>query len=214
MTTETMTIHEALAAVKVLDSKITDKMNSTSFVATKKAGVKKVNNVDVAEYVSRANSTYQAIIDLINRRKALKNAISMSNASTKVVIGGVEYTVAEAIEMKREGISNYAVLINILSNQMANAERSIVMRNEELERSADAYINSLYGQKEKMTPDMAETAAAARKTYIDMNSLEIVSMDNIYDNIVKLRDKMDAFSSEVDSKLSISNALTTITIEY
>lgn len=214
MITETMTIHEALAVVKVLDSKITDKMNSTSFVAAKKAGVKKVNNVDVAEYVSRANSTYQAIIDLINRRKALKNAISMSNASTKVVIGGVEYTVAEAIEMKREGISNYALLINILSNQMANAERSIVMRNEELERSADAYINSLYGQKEKMTLDMAETAAAARKTYIDMNSLEIVSMDNIYDNIVKLRDKMDAFSSEVDSKLSISNALTTITIEY
>lgn len=214
MTTETMTIHEALANVKVLDSKIADKIEGATFVTTKKVGVKKLNNVDVTEYVHRINSTYQSIIDLINRRKALKNAISLSNANTRVTIGGVEYTVAEAIEMKREGIGHYAALINALSDQKAAAERSIAAHNEQLEKSADAYINSLYGQKEKMTPDMAETAAAARKTYIDMNSCEMVTMDNIYDTIVKLRDKMDAFSSEVDSKLSVSNALTTITIEY
>ena len=49
---------------------------------------------------SRAKADYQSIEALIKRRNAIKSAIVVSNATTKIEVAGVKMTVAEAIERK------------------------------------------------------------------------------------------------------------------
>lgn len=100
MTTEKMTIHKALCELKTLDARITKCIGETEYVFANKHSNDKVNGMTVAAYCDEIKSGYQRVTDLIKRRDAIKRAVVLSNAVTKVTVGGKEYTVAEAIEMK------------------------------------------------------------------------------------------------------------------
>ena len=104
MTTEKMTIHKALCELKTLDARITKCIGETEYVFANKHSNDKVNGMTVAAYCDEIKSGYQRVTDLIKRRDAIKRAVVLSNAVTKVTVGGKEYTVAEAIEMKNHGI--------------------------------------------------------------------------------------------------------------
>lgn len=104
MTTEKMTIHKALCELKTLDARITKSIGETEYVFANKHSNDKVNGMTVAAYCDEIKSGYQRVTDLIKRRDAIKRAVVLSNAVTKVTVGGKEYTVAEAIEMKNRGV--------------------------------------------------------------------------------------------------------------
>lgn len=211
MKTEQMTVHEALAELKMLDSRIEKKiMNSCFAVACKKTN-KKINGKLIEDYVKSAGEDYQSANDMINRRAAIRRALSNSNASTKVVIGGTEYSVAEAIEMKRSGVDMWRHLLAQLQTQYTYAKNECDTANRRAEDKADAQVSQLLGTKEKVaTADVM----SLRESLIEANKMEPVCMNKIEDAINELRDKIDKFMTEVDSKLSISNALTALTIEY
>ena len=93
MTTETMTVHKALAELKVLDSRISDAILSGDFVITKKNNQDTVKGKTVEQFKSKATEVFQKASDLIRRRNAIKNAVVVSNANTTVKIGDKDYTV-------------------------------------------------------------------------------------------------------------------------
>lgn len=101
MTTETMTIHKALCELKTLDSRIKKAIEGSVFVFANKHSNAKVSGKTISAYSDEVKSAYQSACDLIARRDAIKRAVTLSNATTKVTIGGQEYTIAEAIEMKK-----------------------------------------------------------------------------------------------------------------
>ena len=101
MTHETMTVHKALAELKIIGDRILNTINNIAFIDSVQNGTKKINGVSVDAYKESIRSCYQKANDLINRRNALKRAVVMSNATTKVTIGDREYTVAEAIEDRK-----------------------------------------------------------------------------------------------------------------
>lgn len=210
MKTETMLVHEAMATLKILDNRIMNTMNDNFFFANKHSNTK-INGQPIEVVVQHIADTHQSIMDMIKRRQAIKNALSLSNAQTKVTIGGVEYTVAEAIEMKRSGIQLKRSYMNILQRQLTNAQQNCYQQNSRLDTEADAYIQQLYGGKEKMD---SEDALNMRKAYLESRTYEIVSAANMDKQIPILLTEIDAFESEVDAKLSISNATTTIEITY
>ena len=135
----------------------------------------------------------------------------MSNAATKVSIAGKEYTVAEAIEMKRSGMELKKSLLCTLEAQLNQARRAVEKANRELEEKADLYVTGLFGSKEKVSGAEASTV---REAYITANTAEVVALHGIEAKMEALNAEVAAFESEVDSRLSISNALTTITITY
>lgn len=213
MTTETMTIHKGLAELKILDGRIKKEIQNGSYCAANKHSNEKINGITIEDFRKTVQGTYDKVTDLINRRKAIKKSIVLSNAKTTVKIADTEYTVAEAIEMKNHGIEFETMLINVMDMQYKQAQAEVNRQNgNNLEERADQYVTAIYGQKEGKTN--SADIDKVRKDFLEANSYEIVDPINVQDKVEVLRQKIDAFMADVDSALSVSNALTKITIEY
>lgn len=211
-TVEKMTIHKALCELKILDSRINNAISSARFCLANKHSNEKVNGVTVEEYRETMKASYNKASDLIRRREAIKRAVVLSNAKTIVKIGGKEYTVAEAIEMNNHGIDLKLQLKNAMKKQYDSAMTAIISKNSVVDDKATEYVVGLFGQKESKTAN--EEYEKARKSYIEANTMELIDPVNILEKIEALEVEIADFTTEVDSALSVSNALTEITVEY
>ena len=104
MTTEKMNIHQALVELKTLDKRIDSAIQEGEWVVANKHSNTKIGGIDLKDFVDNVKSRHQKVTTLIARAEAIKRAVVNSNAVTKVIIAGKEYTVAEAIDMKNHGI--------------------------------------------------------------------------------------------------------------
>lgn len=212
MNTEKMTIHKALSELKILDARINSAIAGADYCFANKHSNTKVRGKELSEVKERMKSDFQSLTTLINRQNAIKRAISLSNSETEVEIDGKKYRVAEAINMKNCGINYYVSLRNEMNKQYADSIRLIERANgDDLERKANDYVIGLYGSKEKASSTEAE---ATRKAYIEANSYDLVDPLQIKERIAKLNQFIDNFTSEVDSALSVSNAITVIEFSY
>lgn len=213
MTRETMTIYKALSELKVLDARIETAINTPVYCCAKKHSTDKVAGTDVTQIEKNIRSYYDKAVDLINRRKAIKRAVVLSNAVTKVSVCGVEYTVAEAIEMKNHGKEFEQRLSSAMKRDYIKAQERISKENENgLEERADQYVTAIYGQKDSKTN--AADIEKVRNDFITSNQFELVDPIGVLEKIDDIDKITSGFLSEVDSQLSVSNALTEITIEY
>lgn len=133
MTTETMTVHKALAELKILGGRIEAAILSGDFVITKK------NNQDTVK--GKTNASLQ--------QKAEQFAVAM--------MGGKDV--------------------------------------KDVKTDSDEYVASM-------------------NTYIKANTMTLLDPLGIETKIEELDDMINTFLPEVDAALSVSNAVTTITIEY
>ena len=90
MTTEKMSVHKALCELKTLDARIQKGIDESVFVFANKHSNTKVSGMNLGEYSGEIKKRYQSVTDLIARRDAIKRAVTLSNASVKVTIGGKE----------------------------------------------------------------------------------------------------------------------------
>ena len=213
MNSEKMTVHKALCELKTLDARIQKATQQSVFAFANKHSNNKVCGLSIGEYSAEIKSTYQSIKDLLARRDAIKRAVTLSNANTMVVIAGKEYTVAEAIEVKNHSIPLKQVLLNKMEADNRRARLDADRGNgEALEARADEYVKSLYGNV-----DMKGASEDIRKTradFITAQTMEIVDPIDIKSEMERLEKDISAFVVEVDAALSVSNALTELTIEY
>ena len=217
MNKEQMTIHKALAELKVIDSRIDKAINAGVYVCANKHSNEKIQGVTVNDYKERMRASHQKVTDLIARRNAIKRAVVLSNAVTKVTVGSQEYTVAEAIEMKNHGMEFKARYANVLNfqNNLANSE---INKNsgEAIEKKAEQYVLAVIQAQPKdakMAVD-SEAMQALRKDYIKNNTYDLIDPLNVTKLIEQLVAEVDEFNTEIDAALSVSNALTVIDIEY
>lgn len=213
MTTETMTIHKALAELKVLESRIMKTVGDGTYCVANKHSNEKINGVSVEDYKKVMQSAYDKAVDLITRYKAIKKAVTLSNAKTVVKIGEEEYTVAEAIWMKNHGVEFDELLLNELREQYNKAQAKILKQNgNDLEQRAEQYVVGIYGSKEGKTntDDFEKT----KQDFITSQTFELVDPIGILEKIEVLEEKISTFKAEVDAALSTSNALTVIEVNY
>lgn len=211
--TEQMTVHKALAELKVLDSRINNEINRYHFVVPNKHSNTKIGGVPIADYAEEVRNAYKSIRTLINRRNAIKRAVTRSNASTMVKIDGVEYTVAEAIDMKSMGVSYLNAIRNVLESQYSIAKLNADKNNgEKLELRTDEYIKSMYQGADMK--NLSEEIKKVREDFVAAQTVELVDPINAAKEVESISKDVDAFMTEVDSALSVSNALTTIEVEY
>lgn len=210
MTKEQMTVHEALAELKTLDKRISKKIRDTLFVGYHKITQENVGVTPIKEFEAMNRDQYKSIDDLIKRRNALKRAVVLSNATTKVEVGGTTYTVAEAIDMKNNGMDNYEELLAEISTQYNHAVSTCKIANENLVENATHNLQQIQGGGEMK----ADEASKFIEEFTRSQQLDIVSGINCPEIMAELEDKIAIFEAKIDSALSVSNAITTIEFEY
>lgn len=213
MTTETMTIHKALSELKTLDARIEKAMREVTYVTACPQSAQKVNGVTRNEYAATVKAAYQKARDLIARRNAIKRAVVLSNATTRVVVAGQEYTVAEAIEMKNHGVEYTKALMNRLSTDLASATAAANRANgDSLSTRADSYISALFSSADLKNP--SAEVMEARQKYMDAQTVALVDPLNARSVLEELETQVNGFLVDVDAALSVSNATTTVEVVY
>lgn len=217
MTNEKMTIHKALAELKIIDARINNAIAEGSYVVTNKHSNEKIGGKTINEYKEHMKASHQKVCDLIARRNAIKRAVVLSNANTKVKVGNEEFTVAEAIEMKNHGMEFKSNFLRSIAYQNQVAQNELNRNSgEAIEKRAEQYVLSVIQAQPKdakMSVD-SEAMKALRKDYINNNTYDLIDPLNVNKIIEELTDEINEFNTEVDAALSVSNALTVIEIEY
>lgn len=211
MKTETMTIHQALIELKTLDKRISAKIDGQKWCAANRHSNSKIDGKSIEEFRTSVREQWQSLNDLFARRAALRRAVGRSNAETQVTICGVPYTVSEAIEMRDRGINIKNLFLGVLAKQKKTEAGRVENENQELTESADDYIMRMFGAKDKLN---ADDVKKLRDAYIEANTWEFVDPLMIDKRIEALKQEIEDFNSAVDCALSVSNAVTTVTIEY
>lgn len=205
-------IHRALSELKTLDGRINKAIREGHYIGYKKKSSKGdyQTNLMVEEFEKDCKSKLESVQALIKRRNNIKQAIVNSNAVTMVEIGGIEYTVASAIERK-DSIDYEKSLLRVLKTQYNEIISNVNRRNERVEEQLEAKIEAMVGgENVSKNIDMVQTFA---KSYREDNSWEVIDPLNLKAEIEKLEEYIVRFETEVDYTLSTSNAITMIEIE-
>lgn len=217
MTTEKMTVHKALAELKVIDDRINKAISEGVYVIANKHSNEKIQGMTIEQFKEKMKASHQKVTDLINRRNALKRAVVLSNATTKIKVGNDEYTVAEAIEMKNHGMEFKTNYMRTIASQNLSAQADINRNSgEAIEKRAEQYVLSVIQAQPKDAKMAIDSDAmqALRKDYIKNNTYDLIDPLKVNDIIEKMTDEINEFNTEVDAALSVSNALTVIEFEY
>lgn len=201
-------IHRCLAELKLLNDKI-EKATSKKFIGFKKNSAKGEYNTHETDedFAKLVQSNYDTVMAYINRRNLFKEGIVNSNAITKVIIAGKEYTVASAIERKNS-ISYEEELLYQFKIQYANCIRTVNDGNDRMEANLDKQISQMVGSDNSKNDDISTFAEFYRK----QNGYTLLDPLKIKDKLDILEKEIQDFKSEVDCVLSESNAITTVEI--
>ena len=204
-----MTMHQLLALLKRYDDRVDTAINSLNVIAFSES---QVSDEDAVKTVSELTSSYDSATHLIDNYYALEAARIKSNAETIVWIGGVKYTVAEAIKRKHL-INKEKMLINEMAHSWARAKTAYDRAVEQNNKLADTVYNSTIGQTQNPSSEAIEVAKRAREAFLETHKPTLIDPLDIETKIKDLKKSIEDFETNVDAELSVSNALTTVEVE-
>ncbi|MEE3809261.1 MULTISPECIES: hypothetical protein [Lysinibacillus] len=204
-----LSIHRALTELKMLNLRIETATNEVSAVVANRKSNRKMNGVDIQEYEKQMQASYDKVVGLISYRNKIKALVVQSNASTKVIVGKEEMTVAEAIERK-QSIQYEKNLLEIMQHQYRSTINTVAKENDALPAKLETYLINILGNKDKQSPDEVKLHT---ETFMKRNEYEIIDPLNVKKQIESLSTRIEEFESEVDAVLSESNATTFIEVE-
>lgn len=219
-----MTVHRALAELKLLDARILKAITTFAPVSFHKKG-KKINDIlDVDEFKNDTKSDWQSILDLIERKRKIKTLIVESNSRTQITVAGDMMTVADAISCKK--LVEYKKTLIQLSRQKIDQQKAAFNRGNEAVHEkalnlAMAYYNSNNGPIVNASSDAAKQLRKSVETDVDNVQSQYVTAQEynwidplgIEARLKSMDTEVAAFEAEVDAALSTSNAITVIEIQ-
>lgn len=206
---EKMTIHRALAELKLIDAKIQKAIDEVQPVEIHQKDKKIGGYMTQDEFKSQAESKYQSAIDLISRRTTIKSVIVKSNATTTLKVGEKEMTVANAITEKGN-IASKKTLINILQARFKAATSRLNQQNEIVNKNCQIILEHTFGKDN--TKVAASDMDSVRKPFMDSNEFHLFDPLKIQDKIAGMEKEVSEFEANIDAALSESNAVTFIEI--
>lgn len=202
---EELTITRALAELKLLDKRITKKIESSNFISWKS---RKNNNFNSDAFTANSIADYQSILDLVNRRNRIKSAMILSNANTKVMLGENEITVAEVIERK-QNVQYWKSLYEKLRMNRESTMNTVERNNQQMESELHRILELNFG-KTSSTKTNSDDIENISKAYRESNKSEIVDPIGIDQKMKDLEKLVDEYEREANFVLSESNATTKI----
>lgn len=201
---EKMLVTRALNEIKLLNSRIDNAINTAKFVAPAKICEGNISpGKSKEDFMASAKASLQSVENLIERRKRIKAALVISNASTFVEINGVTMSRADAIERKSSIIFE-KTLLQVLKGQFGSANSTVSAKNSQMEASIERLVETAFGKESKQRIAADEYDSIA-KPYRASNEYGLVDPLDIEALIKKMEADINGFESEVDSALQISN---------
>jgi len=205
---EEITITRALTELKLLDTKINQKIATSNFVHL--LSKKNRANLNPESLTQLSSASYQSITDLIKRRNRIKSAIILSNSVTRVTLNNTQLTVAEVIEQKQL-VDFYRNLFAKLKEQRQDVLVQVERLNAQMELDLQKILEINFGKTSnaKTNSDDIENIS---KTYREHNRSEMIDGINVEQKIEELENLINIYETEANFVLSESNAVTRITV--
>lgn len=217
---EMMLVTQALDERDLLVKRITDKISKISFVDTIKQNEDKVyySRIEQEAFAKEVESSYQQIMDLIDRFQKIDAAIVASNAKTEITTSYGVMTVAAAISMRSrlrgggayEGMADFErSLQEKMQKEYAHRVRFCEEKNGQLQATAESMRLSILGKDSRAKDDKSLGVVDA---YIKENTTILVDPLNIQKKTAALEEKRSTLLRELDTQIKVSNATTSIEI--
>ena len=115
--------------------------------------------------------------------------------------------------MKNHGIGYLQMVLNQMSSNYRRAQKEADNNNGDmLEMRADEYIKSIYGNTDMK--NATDEMKKVRSDFIAAQTYELPDPIKVKGEMERLEEEINAFTIDVDSALSVSNAVTEIEISY
>ncbi len=199
-----ISITQALSELKLLRKRIDTVTSSAVFTTVKRAN----DLTDAARFATQATASFQSFTDLMRRYNSLKSAIVVSNATTKVTIGGVEYTVADAVERKRS-IDMEHTLLSTMKSQYTATKNEYERHQQAEQQRVDRLLTTELAKDAKTNVEVVQQLTT---TFLAQNKAVILDPLSIADKIAEMTRSIEDFETQVDYCLSESNGRTLVSI--
>lgn len=205
-----ISITRALAELKLLNDRIMKQTERLTLVdAYQRRSPRLLNSQKTqADFEKDAISDLSSITDLIARRRKIKEAIILSNAERKILIKGVEYTVAAAIDRKN-AIEFEEALRDKIKRNVAEVRRAVETARPQLESQVNKMLETNLGTEKKIDASLYDTIA---KPFIEQNELVMFDPAKAEALSIQMEKDIEDFLTEVDFALSESNSTTEIEV--
>ena len=208
----TMSITRALTRAKTIEKQLTRLVESQYVVTLMKREVDDATDV-FKDNLKMTQSNFDQFNALFAELNNIKAAVRKSNEVTKVVIGGEELTVADALVYK-----NTIVYRNNFLDRITRENRNAESRVEQSKISADTKFASVRenliknSQGQDVSEDYLKTVLTEEERRLKKAIVEVKvsGIKDVNDYIEAERKRIDTFLEEVDYVLSESNAITII----
>lgn len=204
-----ITLHRALAEVKMLNKRILASINDQKFIGYHIGDSAPRGFGSVDDFNARARNGYRSVNDLIKRRNEIKSKLILANATTEMTVAGVKMTIAEAIDQK-DFIDYKQSLHNEMKRQLSLTTQQLDSEKSDMLRRLDQRLASDLGSKDRK--DHAAEVEQITKDFVRRNGANVIDPIHIRDEIEALDKEINDFLVEIDAALSEINALTTIEI--
>jgi hypothetical protein len=199
-----ISITQALSELKLLRKRIDTVTNSAVFTTVKRSN----DLTDATKFATQATASYQSFTDLMRRYNTLKSAIVVSNATTKVTIGGIEYTVADAVERKRS-IEMEHNLLSTMKAQYTATKNEFERHQLAEQQRVDRLLTTELAKDSKTSVDIVQQLTA---TFLAQNKATLLDPLSLADKIAEMTRAQEDFETQVDYCLSESNGRTLISV--
>lgn len=215
---EQMLMTQALDERDLLVKKINDKIAKIKLVDVKRKNEEKTvdSRVTPEEFTKAAQAAYQQIMDLMSRYQRLDFAIIASNASHYVETSCGKMSVADAIalraRLKNSGLyieegAFEDTLMEQLKSQYDAAVKAADLKNRMIETQAESMRAAILGKDSKVKDTQSLEVVNA---FIQENTTEIIDPLGVMKKHQEMKEHVDALLSELDTRIKVSNATTTV----
>lgn len=209
MAAETMTLTKALVELKLLTKRIDKAIDRLTPVAIRTGHKFDSSIKSQQEFERDTKATWQSIHDLIKRRRKVKTALVLANATKQVTINGETMTIAEAIE-KKNYITMEQGIVHKMRHKLSKMEIKVDAHNRETEKTLVRLLESTYAKREaQLSKDDYDRIA---KPFKDSNDAKLIDPLDLKKTLDKMEENYNLFLSEVDVCLSVANSTTYIEI--
>jgi len=204
-----MTITAALVELKRIDSRLEKQIAQLKPVSVKTGNKMEVGMNSEEEYCKEVKKQYSDLCSLFETRRKMKALVVESNAKTKIKVGSVEMTVAEAIERKSSIEFEKNLLVSLEGKRNAKIAQ-VECANEEMNNQLRSLLESTYGRRDgQLSKDDYNRIS---QPFIENNEAKLIDPLNVAKEIERLGNSIEEFEADIDVALSVSNARTVILV--
>lgn len=211
---QNMSLTKALSEIKLIDSKITKKIERSAFIDLRQGedikGDTLLTHRPIDKFKEEAKASFQSIEDLFSNRKKIKAALSQKNAETIITVNNENFSIASAIEYKKS-IKGKEQLLAAMKYQYSCVLQRLEKFNQEVKAKAHEKAITFLGGNPDVNAEKYKSLFNEKVT--ELGCYKKIDPLDLKMKIEKLEDSIVQFQANIDCELSQINSLTEIEVD-